>query len=72
MLEELIITTGSMVSDPGLRTFISSKQSKNKSNKLTHVDIRDVQSWAHLASRISHFAFDGICHDTIQVPLGFS
>jgi hypothetical protein len=22
---------------------------------------RDVQSWAHLASRISHFAFDGIC-----------
>jgi hypothetical protein len=42
MLEELIINTGSMISDLGLLTFISSKQSieqTNESNKLKNVDI---------------------------------
>ena len=34
--------------------------------------IRDVQSWARFASRISHLAFDVICHDQIQVLLGLS
>lgn len=42
MLEKLIITTRSTISDPGLLTFISSKQSieqTNESNKLKNVDV---------------------------------
>ena len=42
ILEELIITTRSTISDPGILTFISSKQSieqTKKSNKLKNVDV---------------------------------
>jgi hypothetical protein len=42
MLEKLIITTRSTISDPGLLTFISNKQSieqTNESNKLKNVDV---------------------------------